>query len=380
MAIENEDLPRIIKRKGERRSTSRMRIRAHADDVWNDKNIRLAKGELAYDKTFNSFKLGDGETYWVDLPWLQLNQVLDGSVNSVSVRLDNYITAYRQAETVTNNNFTALTNAVNSANTKVNEIHQQINDYDWVAQYINLTPIENRLNVLESAPAADLTPIENRLTSLENAPAVDLTTVNNRLTSLENAPAVDLTTIENRLTSLENAPAVDLTAIENRLTTLENAQASSVNLTQVNQDIAANAQAIQDLITDLQNGVYNTGSGGGDNPQYDMNYTVGHYTETANLTVVAEGKGLILADFTMPSGRNNAVFRLKLNGGFYIPYSAMRLKTVEGAVLQQYENNTGYSYTIILNANALADGEYVIEVENYKTDLAQVYTVETWFT
>ena len=68
---------------GPQKRYRRLRFPSFDADVWANKNPLLQKGELGHEKDTGRFKVGDGVTYWLDLPY---NSVGDpAKVNGYSV-------------------------------------------------------------------------------------------------------------------------------------------------------------------------------------------------------------------------------------------------------------------------------------------------------
>lgn len=153
----------------------------------------------------------------------------------------------------------------------------------------DLTPLDDRITVLENTPTVDLTPIENDIITLQtlidsvgnsvetvesnittlqsqqvptNA-ELEISIINNtgKITSLEQNPT-DLTPLETRVTTLEDNPT-DLTQIETRITDIENnptdltpIQTDITNLITANQTQADQINLLQNDFTQTETDLY----------------------------------------------------------------------------------------------------------------------------
>ena len=59
---------------GPQKRYRRLRFPSFDADVWANKNPLLQKGELGHEKDTGRFKVGDGVTYWLDLPYNSVGQ------------------------------------------------------------------------------------------------------------------------------------------------------------------------------------------------------------------------------------------------------------------------------------------------------------------
>lgn len=397
MAVENllQDNEYIPRRARSRNSNARPKIRMFSADQWTRQNFILAPGELAFDDTAKRFKIGDGETPWNSLEYLFID--ITGNTQGLmtvtqfteyAALFEASLLAYQDEITVQVSGFQVqldgFVESVDNLQTQFQEVldnnvdlsalisTETFNTYVAGQNTVN-ADYANRLQTLEGQNQADLSGYAS-----QEWVTAQISNINVNIDLSSYATKTELQALNNAVGENDNILAGQIADLQQQI---NNIQVGAVDLTQVNSDIAAVNTRIDQLITDLQNGVYGTGGGdgGGDAVTYDANYTVSHYGKTQSILVVAQSKGTILTQFAMESGRTQVVFRLLVNSYFYVANSTLRLKTTGGAVVQEVANTTTTSQTMIIYQTNLPDGEYVLEIENHKTDAAQTYEVETWY-
>lgn len=225
------------KRKNTRISSARVKLRSMAAEKWERLNFKLSENELAYDKTTQRLKIGDGVNNWNDLPWLVLD--VGGNFQGIMTlaEFNLFYAAYEQFKAAESLRFDAqiaqnlsFTNQLTLIDNKVIALEEgagaavDLSGYISAAVFAQYQTAQNtlnnnqnaRLDAVEAVNASQTqinTTQDNRITALENAPSggnvdtsnlVTLTAFNTYKTANDTTNAAQsqsITTLQNDLTS-----------------------------------------------------------------------------------------------------------------------------------------------------------------------------------
>jgi hypothetical protein len=141
----------------------RMQQRRGSDTQWTTANTVLAAGEIGFDATENTFRIGDGVNHWLDLPFYIHHDAITSAISSaVSAEVTNRNTAIQDATDSLTSSFTTSIEAEQTA--REDAISQEVTDRNTaIVSGIN-AEVSNRNTAIASAITTE---VSNRNTAID---------------------------------------------------------------------------------------------------------------------------------------------------------------------------------------------------------------------